>query len=86
MTKRQGVQLVKREENVARNDELCLSVAPDGERRQRIVARHVSVDDLYSMVAHETSEFERARDIERITKTQGEDVSTRQGFEFMTKR
>ena len=80
VTKRDGVKTTHPEKNVACDDELTLRPLPDGERRQRIVARHMSMSDLYLVFAHEPRQLQGAAEVERVAKRQAEDVRGGQGI------
>ena len=68
------MQLGHREGDMARDDETCVARAPRGKGGERIIARHMRVDDLDPVLAHETRERQRARHVERVTQRQRDDM------------
>ena len=80
------MKFVEREENVARDNEFRVPIALRRQRGERIIARQMCVDNLYLMLAHETREFQCACDVERVAKTQGENILRGQRIDFFTKR
>jgi hypothetical protein len=81
------VKPVERKEDVARDDELgvCAS-ALRAQCRERVIARHVRVHNLYSMSAHQARQLKRASNVERVAQPKPKDILFRQRREFSTER
>ena len=79
------MQTIEREQHVTRHHESRRWVSLRGERRERIVSRHMRVDDLNPMVSNYSREIESALQIERIAQTDREDVLGRKLTEHFSK-
>jgi hypothetical protein len=80
------MKLMKRKEDVTRDDELCAGSATRGQRRERIIAPHVRMYDLYAAASHQSRQLKRASDIERVQKPHRDDILIRQRVELLAER
>ena len=69
---------IQLEQNVTRGDEFRLAVATRGVGSERVVTRHVRMDNLDSLSSHKLFKLMCALHVERVSQRQGQDLFRRQ--------